>query len=151
MGFTGIVVGFDSHPVIEWSRVARIRLKALLACSALLLVISLILMVSLSVNLSPENFTAVFSTVALIVLGWWNISYVWSISALPKAELLSAGWGLKLFRIVEGLLFIWLVAQFANLLALKLFWIPYSLVVAQLCAGIVQFIRFVVSRNRQLV
>lgn len=147
MGFTGVITAFESKALTSWSKVDRIRLGFLLGSSAWPMVLALLGMVLLTVDLDGEIFSVIFSATVFIVLGWWCIRGSRKVSAVPRQELLSAGWSPKLFWALQSVIIVLLICQIVNILFFRTFWPIFGLLAAQMGAAVMQFIRVIVTRG----
>lgn len=140
-GFAGVVVAFRSGSVHEWSAMDRFRLRLLLANSILPLALSSVALVLLAVVPVPTSIWAWCSALTATVLFPRALLDLRMFLRLAKAPLETGTRPTFFTALTIGTAFT--VLQVYNVTTLHAFWPFFAAVMAQLFAGMFQFVRLV--------
>ncbi len=145
-GFAGIVVVFRPQAIHEWSAIDRLRLRLLLANSALPLVSALFGILLLTVNPPPVAIWRWCSGFALFVSLPFIISNSGIARRISAQEI--AGFHKTIYYSLAAFGTGALVLQIINVFWWNRFWLFFASIFAYLVAGIVQFVRFLLLPHR---
>jgi hypothetical protein len=140
-GFAGIVVVFRPQSIHEWSAVDRLRLRLLLANSALPLITALFAILLLTIEPPPAAIWRWCSGAALALMLPFIIANSRNTRRIPTAE--KPAVNTKLYYSLALLGTGGLVLQVINIFWWNQFWPFFACIFIYLVAAIAQFVRFV--------
>jgi hypothetical protein len=140
-GFAGIVVVFRPQSVHEWSALDRLRLRLLLANSALPLITALFGILLLTIEPPPAAIWRWCSGAALALMLPFIIANSTNARRIPPAERPAVN--TKLYYSLALLGTAGLVLQVINIFWWNRFWPFFACIFIYLVAAIAQFVRFV--------
>lgn len=148
-GFASVVVAFRSGALHEWAPIDKLRLRLLLGSSAMPLVSCLVAMLLLSVKPPPPWIWRACSGLSIIFVVFGISMMKGDLRMIRSGGLGMAGtwrflfYGMGIVGMATTLL------QIYNVVVLNAFWAFFAMIVMQLVAGILQFVRLILLPLRQ--
>jgi hypothetical protein len=142
-GFAGVVVVFRTESVHQWSAVDRFRLRLLLGNSVVPLTLCLFGMLLLILNPSPTGIWRWGSGFASAVLFPYGLLLGRSARGIPRGEFPADLTTTLIFYPLFLLAWAFSCLQLYNLIFLGAFWPFFAVIVFQLFAAMIQFVRLI--------
>jgi hypothetical protein len=148
-GFAGVVVVFRTDSVHEWSAIDKFRLRLLLGNSVIPLVFCLGGMLLLAVNPPPLGIWRWASAFAFVVLVNFGALTGPAARKIPREQFASDGTTRLIYYSLAVLG--WLIGflQLYNVIVLYEFWPFFAVIVFQLLAGVIQFVRMILLSHQK--
>ncbi len=142
-GFAGVVVVFRTESVHQWSAIDRIRLRLLLGNSVVPLTLCLFGMLLLVLNPAPAGIWRWGSGFASAVLFPYGLILGRSARGISRSEFPSDLTTTLIFYPLFLLAWGFNCLQLYNLIFLGAFWPFFAVIVFQLFAALIQFVRLI--------
>jgi hypothetical protein len=142
-GFAGVVVVFRTESVHQWSAVDKFRLRLLLGNSVIPLALCLFGMFLLVFNPPPAGIWRWASGFAVTVLFPFGLLMGRAARSIPRDQFPSDPVTRLIFYSLALLAWVITLLQLYNLFFPGAFWPFFALIVFQLFAGVIQFVRLI--------
>ena len=142
-GFAGVVVAFRTEAVHRWSATDQFRLRLLLGNSVIPLIVSLFGMFMLAIEPQPSGIWRWCSTFNLLIMLPYGIYLGRRTRRIPRTEFPSDAFTRWVFYPLGMMAWLFTFLQVYNVIFLGAFWPLFGLIVFQLFAATIQFVRLI--------
>ena len=148
-GFAGVVVVFRTESVHEWSAIDRFRLRLLLGNSMLPLAFCLLGMVFVTVDPPPLGIWRWASACAFVVLVFFGALTGPAARQIPREQFAADLTTRLVFYSLAVVAWLICLLQLYNVIVLHAFWPFFAVIVFQLMAGVIQFVRMILLPHQK--
>jgi len=142
-GFAGVVVVFRTESVHEWSAIDKFRLRLLLGNSVIPLAFCLLGMVLLAINPPLLGIWRWMSLCAFVVLVFFSALTGPAGRKIPREQFALDRKSRLVFYSLATMGWLLCFLQLYNVIVLHAFWPFFAVIVFQVMAGVIQFVRMI--------